>query len=150
MTEQQGKPVSPRLRTMMLRFLKDPSDDFTARRLSDETDIPLGTVGSLVDRCSAYGWVDSWLERGSRLYQINTDAVTEICDALDVPVPANPPTHRTRRVAAASEVPDYRPPRTLAQLVAEEPRAVVESLCRRLGWDSPYEQDPARAPQTQT
>lgn len=142
MTDDQHRPVSDRLHAILTILARDPDDDFTARRLAAEADIPLGTISGLVDRGSAYGWVISRRESGARLYQINRAALQEVCDVLGIPVPVPverrvPPPRPA--VRPADRFIDYGPPRTLAQLIEEEPRPIVESVCRQLGWPSPFE-----------
>lgn len=120
--------VSDRLCTVLDVLAADPDDDYTVRRLSDKTSIPMGTIDSIIGRGRNYGWINAYMQGGTRLFQINATAE-------DLPVALGPRSGIYRHDPLPV---DFRV-RTLTQLIGEEPQAIVEAVCRQLGWTSPYE-----------
>lgn len=154
MTDPFQYSVSDRLAAMLRVMLADPDATFSARDLAEQSGVALGTISSLVARASSFRWVDSHLEGGARRYRLDPDQLDDVRTAVSAAPPAVHPAHRRpeprptfgerrsgrpRALALPEPAPHSGRPRTLTELVATEPRELVERICERLGWDSPYE-----------
>mgnify|MGYP006170134997 CR=1 FL=1 len=131
--------VTDQLRTVVKLLAADPSDDFTFRRISVTTGLPVNDVRKCIKRARRLGWVTQW-PGADLLHQINPDALDEIAAAgIRIPAPGTYTLHR-EPVTVPTGAEDDEPVRTLTELVATEPRWVVDYVCRHLGWPSPYEE----------
>lgn len=135
------RPVSDRLRAVLAAMLDDSSTEWTARRLAEISGVPLSTVSSVLARAIGYRWATSHLDRGTRLYTLEPAGLAEVNEVTAGQRDITPTQFRNRTLDEL-----YGPPRTLTDLVATEPRELVERVCEHLGWPSPYPQKKDNAP----